>query len=368
MLARRADGSALPGQEAPLVTLRLPRPAALALVLLALLPGASRGQEAWRSEVDRLTDRWADDAGPRRLERAMQLLRNQVRLTPSDGELHLELARLELARLDRALELARLAQARQAEEGSALDAEVAQAAVASADEAARLLSDDRKAVALAVGYLGATYGLHAALRRVESDAAACQQLLAARQPELDRRRQELFAACDEERAQELLRVETERRTRGRHLDRLGTAPGPIGGADLSGQPVDLASYRGKVLLVLFWASWSPACAEVLDAVVALERELGPAGLAVVGINLDHERAAFDAAVKERGLAFRQVHDGQGLRNTVARAWGVWAVPEGVLLDHTGRVRYVNPWNQSLELAVRELLERRDRARAAGEGR
>ena len=78
---------------------------------------------------------------------------------------------------------------------------------------------------------------------------------------------------------------------------------------------------------------------------------------VLGINLDTERQALDTVVIDSALTWRQCFDGQGIVGKVARAWAIRALPHGVLIDRTGRVRYVNPWERSLELAIQELLAR-----------
>ena len=154
----------------------------------------------------------------------------------------------------------------------------------------------------------------------------------------------------------MLARETVRIATLRQIDQLGAFPRPIGADDTDGKPVDLTAYQGKVLLIVFWSSkvGDPA---LLTEIQALKQEHGEAGLEVLGVNLDNERQIMDTFVIDHGLTWRQCFDGQGIAGKIARSWGIRSQPYGVLIDRTGRVRYVNPWERSLTLATQELLAR-----------
>jgi peroxiredoxin len=102
--------------------------------------------------------------------------------------------------------------------------------------------------------------------------------------------------------------------------------------DLTGQPVRLRDFRGRVVLLNFWATWCVPCREEMPALDALARELGPRGLAVVGVNFKEPRPRVEAFVQELGLRFPMLLDGEG---RVAQTYQVFALPATFVLDRRG---------------------------------
>lgn len=325
----------------------------------------------WRGQVDVLLDRWQDDVGGGRLDRARVLLERRLKVDGSDGAALVELARVQLAldrssealvTIERALELfgdeekaerLRLEEQNTKRRENGLDPlEVG------------VELTERRAQALVLAYLAATENTLARARSLEGEAATA--FLREKQPELSRRRQALFALAGEGPGADLVRQEAARRTHLRTLDRLGVEPRPIGQLDAAGQPVDLRAYRGKVLLVVFWShALADGDQEVLSAIDGAWRELGEKrGFEVLGVCLDPSGGAASQWLAEKEIAWRQVFAGEGLTSRDARAWGVTSVPSGALIDHTGRVRWVDPWQGDLRLAIEELLRRKEAAEAA----
>lgn len=323
----------------------------------------------WRGEVDVLLDRWQDDVGGQRLDRARTLLERRVKVDGNDGAALVELARVQLA-LERASEaldtleraLLLFGKDEQAERVR-LEAQNAQRQKNGLEplEVGPELTE-RRAQALVLAYLAATENTLARARSLEGEAATA--FLREKQPELSRRRQALFALAGEGPGADLVRQETARRAHLRTLDRLGLEPRPIGQLDAAGQPVDLRAYRGKVLLVVFWSHALGGADEVLAGIDGASRELGKRGFEVVGVCLDPSGGAASQWLADEGIAWRQVFAGEGLTSRDARAWGVTSVPSGALIDHTGRVRWVDPWQGDLRLAIEELLRRKEAAEAA----
>src|SRR5215468_2711425 len=103
-------------------------------------------------------------------------------------------------------------------------------------------------------------------------------------------------------------------------------------SDLNGQVVSTAAWRGKVVLLNFWATWCPPCREEIPALDALARELGPKGLTVLGVNFKESRPQIDAFVRERRLGFPMLLDADGL---VSERYQVFALPVSVLVDRRG---------------------------------
>lgn len=102
--------------------------------------------------------------------------------------------------------------------------------------------------------------------------------------------------------------------------------------DLAGGRVRLEHLRGQVVLVNFWATWCTPCREEMPALATLARELGPRGLAVIGVNYKEARATVEAFVREQGLSFPILLDEDGAAGAGAQ---VFALPTTLVVDRRG---------------------------------
>ncbi len=103
-------------------------------------------------------------------------------------------------------------------------------------------------------------------------------------------------------------------------------------------PVALASFRGNVTYVDFWASWCVPCRESMPWLDTAYKRHRAAGFAVVGINKDVAVADADRFLKRVVVSFPLVADA---RDAAARAFDVKAMPSGYLVDRKGVVRHVH---------------------------
>jgi thiol-disulfide isomerase/thioredoxin len=114
----------------------------------------------------------------------------------------------------------------------------------------------------------------------------------------------------------------------------GGSPGEAPLSYRSGRPFSLASLKGKVVLVDFWASWCGPCRRSLPALDALQRKYAAQGFQAVGINMDEDAEAMDGFLARVPVGFTIVRDQTGKS---AEAFGVVAMPTAFLLDVEGRV-------------------------------
>jgi thiol-disulfide isomerase/thioredoxin len=129
--------------------------------------------------------------------------------------------------------------------------------------------------------------------------------------------------------------------------------------DLAGQPVELSSYRGKVVLVNFWATWCAPCIEEMPSMQRLRDKLGLAGFEVLAVNYQEGEARINDFLKKRPLNLTILRDADG---SVRTNWKVRVFPTSFVIDTDQRIRYVVigdvDWASSkVESQIRALLPR-----------
>lgn len=106
------------------------------------------------------------------------------------------------------------------------------------------------------------------------------------------------------------------------------------GETASGDALSLASLRGRVVVITFWASWCAECRPEMPQFDALHREFGPDGLTVLGVNVQETRDAIGRYADMLDLTFPLVVDAEG---AIRRAYGVIGLPTSFLVDREGLV-------------------------------
>jgi peroxiredoxin len=112
-----------------------------------------------------------------------------------------------------------------------------------------------------------------------------------------------------------------------------TMPPDFKGRTADGSDLSLASLKGKVVLLNFWATWCLECRPEMPAFERLHREFSAQGLAVVGINAREETSTIREYAKELGLTFPLISDPTGKINS---AYGVIGLPTTFLIGRSGR--------------------------------
>ncbi|MEY3051534.1 MAG: hypothetical protein RLY31_1319 [Bacteroidota bacterium] len=126
--------------------------------------------------------------------------------------------------------------------------------------------------------------------------------------------------------------------------------------DPDGKPVRLSDFRGKVVLVDFWASWCGPCRRENPNVVRMYQQYQPKGFDILGVSLDRTRDPWLAAIEKDGLTWTHVSDLKGWGNEAARMYGVSSIPHTVLVDRDGKIIARNLRGPQLEAKLRELFD------------
>ncbi len=108
-------------------------------------------------------------------------------------------------------------------------------------------------------------------------------------------------------------------------------------ADTEGKPVSLSQFRGKYLLIDFWASWCGPCRKENVNLVKTFNKYKDKNFTVLGVSLDEDKNKWLAAIKKDELNWTQVSDLKGWENEVAQRYRITAIPRNLLLDPAGKI-------------------------------
>jgi peroxiredoxin len=128
--------------------------------------------------------------------------------------------------------------------------------------------------------------------------------------------------------------------------------------NLSGQKVSMSDYRGKVVLVNFWASWCPPCLEEMPSMERLYRHLKDQPFEILAIDVGEPKADVVKFVKTMKTTFPVLLDRDG---DALQQWKVYVYPTNFIVDKQGRVRYGSPgainWDEAAHRTnIKKLLK------------
>jgi len=102
----------------------------------------------------------------------------------------------------------------------------------------------------------------------------------------------------------------------------------------TGQKVRLDDFRGKFLVLNFWATWCPPCVEEMPSLSLLSQQFAGKGVAVLGVSVDQDLAAYQQFLRKTGVRFLNVRDPD---RRVSHSFGTYKYPETYFIDRRGVV-------------------------------
>ena len=142
-----------------------------------------------------------------------------------------------------------------------------------------------------------------------------------------------------------------------------TVPEDVTGRRLDGTEDSLLAYRGRVVLIDFWATWCAPCVNTLPTLRELVAEMPADRFTLLSISVDDDRETVTRFMKDEPMPWANWYAGPD-RDSIARAWGIRGFPTYVLVNDQGRIlartSIYTPWLVSTVKRAIELASERDR--------
>ncbi len=131
-----------------------------------------------------------------------------------------------------------------------------------------------------------------------------------------------------------------------------SAPG-FTALDAKGDLIDVASLRGMIVLLDFWAAWCAPCLNELPTIAGIHNALSERGVVVIGINLDRSDTAFRDAMAQLALPYVQIYDGSD--GPISSLYRIGGIPMTYLIDRDGVIRARGLRGDALVAAIEALI-------------
>ena len=127
--------------------------------------------------------------------------------------------------------------------------------------------------------------------------------------------------------------------------------------DINGKSVSLSDFKGKKVVVDFWASWCPDCRAELPLIKSMQEQSDPSEIVFVAVSFDRSQEAFASYVTKNDLKGVQLYDPAGMRDSaIAKSYKITWIPSYYLIDEDGTILLVTVVADKLANAVTPNLK------------
>lgn len=125
--------------------------------------------------------------------------------------------------------------------------------------------------------------------------------------------------------------------------------------DTTGSMISVSTFKGKIVLIEFWASWCAPCVRENPALEMVQRKYRERGLVVFGVSLDTKRSNWINAIRRDSLTWVNVSELKGDKNSASIMYGIVSIPDNFLLDRNGTIVGRNLRGEALTKELDKLL-------------
>ena len=137
--------------------------------------------------------------------------------------------------------------------------------------------------------------------------------------------------------------------------RLGMSAPNFNVMDFKGDSVNLSDYKGKIVVIGFWATWFDPCIQEFSKVKKMYRTFRDREVQFIGVSMDDEIEDLRSFVMQKQIEWPQVFEGMRWKGAISKMYNVEKIPMMFILDREGKVRYIGDDTKKITRVIAKLL-------------
>lgn len=148
------------------------------------------------------------------------------------------------------------------------------------------------------------------------------------------------------------------RIKAKKASQIGSKAATFKMKDMNGKEVDLASFKGKYVLLDFWASWCVPCRKKNPGLIAVNNKFKGSPFQIIGVSLDDKDDSWRKAIAEDKLDWIHLRDGLNVKNGIASMYGVQPIPENFLINPEGIIIAIGIFDNELDAKLSGIFNKK----------